>query len=145
MASQHPAFPMVLQTPLETMQASPAHALSITQPSSPCMSPSAQSMDALVLQVLQQGCQDTWIKNMLSDWQMMVRAIETCLISSRTLYLTIAQPPVTPTPAILPVVQVMQTRPGRANNATLLLRYSLGFVVLIFSLLFACGLSCLLK
>lgn len=135
MASQRPAFPMVLQTPPETMQAFPAHALSITQPSSLRVSPSPQSMDALVLQVLQQGCRDTWIKNMPSDWQMMSRAMETCLISSRTLYLTIAQPPATPTPAALPVVQVMQMRPGRANNATLPLRYSLGSEVLVFSLL----------
>lgn len=127
MPSLGPAFPMVLWlSPLTTMQASPTPPPSITQPSGPCLSTSPQPMDP-VLQALQRGCWDTWTKITPWDWEMVARATETCLIRSRTLYLTTAQPPVTPAPAALPVVPVMQTRPGRANNATLPLRYSSGF------------------
>lgn len=123
MASRGPAYPMVLwPSPLTTMQATPAPPLLTTQPSGPRVSPSPQPMDP-VLQVLQRGCRDTWTKITPWDWEMVARATETCLTRSRTLYLTTAQPPVTPAPAALPVVPVMQTRPGGANNATLPLRY----------------------
>lgn len=133
MASHGTAFPMVLN-PLTTTQASPAHPPSITQPSGPRVSPSPQPMDP-VLQVLQRGCWDTWTKTTPWGWEVAARATETCLTRSRTLYLTTAQPPVIPAPAALPVVQVIQTRHGGANNATLPLRYLTGSFV--FRLIFA--------
>lgn len=128
MASPGPLFPMVhWLSPLTTMQASPAPPPSTTQPSGPLVSPSPQPMDP-VLQVRQQGCRDTWTKTTPWDWEVVARETETCLTCSRTLYLITAQPPVTPAPAALPVVPVMQTRPGGANNATLPLRYPSGYL-----------------
>lgn len=125
-ASHSPAFPTVLWlSPLTTMQATPTPPPSITQPYGLRVSPSPQPMDP-ALQVLQQGCWDMLTKITPWDWEAVARAMETCLTCSRTLYLTTAQPSVTPAPAALPVVPVMQTRPGGANNATLPLRYPLG-------------------
>lgn len=107
------------------MQASPAPPPLITQPSGPRVSPSPQPMDP-VLRVLQRGCWDTWTRITPWDWEVVAWATETCLTHSRTLYLTTAQPPITPAPAALPVVPVMQTRHGGANNTTLWLRYPAG-------------------
>lgn len=133
MDSRRTAFQMVLWlSPLTTTQAWPMPLLSTTQPTGPLVSPSLQPMDP-VLRVLQQGCRDTWTKITPWDWEVVARATGTCLTCSRTLYLTTAQPPVTPAPAALPVVQVKQTRPGRANSATIPLRYPFDYPCFIIS------------
>lgn len=127
MASRGPAFTTVLwlSPPTITTQASPATPPSITQPPGPRVSPSPRPTDP---RAPRRGRWDTRTRITPWDSEVVARATETCLTRSRTLYLTTAPPPVTPAPAALPVVPVMQTRHGGANNATLPLRYASALV-----------------